>query len=91
MDERAVMDEVLAETAIGGLVIQHRMCTMAHQSGLQPHNLVGVFVVRTNNDVVLINQLEMKQLMDWCMLRMEVGVIEAIARCHREWHRTRQQ
>jgi len=86
MEDEVIMDEVMAEMAVGGLVVQHRLRT---RKGLVEGNRAyrggWVFVVRTPRDMFVLNRTEMKQLADWCQARLAVGIVEDAIRRYQGW------
>jgi hypothetical protein len=84
MADTLVMDEVMAEAAIGGVAIQHRLRTRRRDG---PGGYCGgfVFVVRTPKDVMVLDREEMRRLVNWCEERLAVGVVEEWIRRYRGW------
>ena len=86
VENEVIMDEVMAEMAIGGLVVQHRLRTI---KGLVEGNRGcrggWVFVVRTPRDVFVLNRTEMRRLADWCQTRLAVGIVEEAIRRYQGW------
>ena len=81
--ETKVMDEVLAETNICGLPLQHRLRTYRLEGG--GFRSAVVFAIWPVHDTLVLDRKEMGQLIEWCETRRAIGVVEEWTRRYRGW------